>query len=51
MITKFNEVVYMTRKIKKLLFVEEGWLSVFLKPAIKATKMGEKIDIEFTYKC
>ena len=40
----------MTKKIKKILFVEEGWLSVFLKPTIQATKIGEKIDIEFTYK-
>lgn len=40
----------MTKKIKKILFVEEGWLSVFLKPTIQATKMGDKIDIEFTYK-
>jgi hypothetical protein len=40
----------MTRKIKKILFVEEGWLSVFLKPTIQATKMGDRIEIEFTYK-
>ena len=39
MTIKFNEVIYMTKKIKKILFVEEGWLSVFLKPTIQATKM------------
>ena len=40
----------MTKKIKKIVFIEEGWLSVFLKPTIQATEIGEKINIEFTYK-
>ena len=40
----------MTRKIKKLLFIEEGWLSIFLKPTIIATNINNRVDIEFTYK-
>lgn len=40
----------MTRKIKNVLLVEEGIWKVFLKPSILATKITDKVDIEFTYK-
>lgn len=41
----------MTRKIKKLLLYDSGKLRVFLKPSIKATRVGiSSIDISYDYK-